>query len=1059
LIGREHERALLESAVARALDGGPVFPLVVGEPGIGKTTLLRELSGLAADGGFAVGYGRAEADGAGPLWVWTSALRDSCSDGGPTGRSDQGGFGGARLEPFALVQGGERFAAFEEFARELIARSTNRPLALLLDDLQWADVSALRLLRHLLDRPPIPRILIAGGLRTTEPLTADAVEIVSGVLAHPSVELVEMRAFDPCETAAFMAEHLARPPGDDEVALLTRRSGGNPFLLGELLRWIPRAGTPAGLDDALPLAVRESVRRRLVVEDASTQQVVKATAVAGVATTVELLATATQLHGDQLGQALDTAMRAGLLVIGNGHGDAPSFTHDLVRHAVLSLLPTWDRIQLHHAIGMALRERPAASSWAAVATHLRAAQPLVDRVVLRDVAIAAAAEARATGAYDEAAEHLGTAIELTDAGAEGSRRGELLVERGRLLWAAQRAAESDVALNDAVDWARRTNDADLLAQVALSWRGGDRRAVNRRPDAHLVALLREALAARQEGDSAVRCLLLARLVRCGFWDISDREVRAMADEAVAMARRLEEPTALAEALATQFYCCWKPELAVVRLAIADEMLAAAVLTDEQELIAEASSLRLMVLLELGRLREAWGELERFDDAAAGSRQPILNVRMMWLHATRQLAIGDRQAADELADRACELAERMGRPDVAIERLGQALLLAAGDGAVEQVLPMFGPGLIDADTYHAIVALANGLAGRQIEARAALDVVMAGGLDRFPRDMAWLFGACGLLAAAVVAGDRHAGELLYGELEPFAGQWAVLNPGIMVAGAVDHFLGLGAALLDRIDIAVEHFRRAAAAHEAEGAVPLAIGSLHELCAVLTRRGRPDAAAEIDALRRRIGLLASRSTVPTRPLLAIVWSSAPAVPAHEVQRLVCEGDTWVVEFAGARARLRDQRGLHHLRALLEHPGMEIPAVVLAGADHAGASGEAPILDDRAMRDYRRQIADLQAEVDEATANNDLARVAMAEAQLEAFVHHLAAATGVGGRPRQFTGADERARVSVTKAIRATITHVGELLPELARHLAATVHTGGRCVYQPDPRVPHRWQMERM
>jgi hypothetical protein len=117
--------------------------------------------------------------------------------------------------------------------------------------------------------------LVAGGLRTTEPLAPDVSEVVSGLLGHPSVEVVEVPAFGECEIAAYAGANLGRRPNDAEVALLTQRSGGNSFFLGELLRWVPTGGSAAELDASLPLAVRESVRRRLVVEDAATQHVVR----------------------------------------------------------------------------------------------------------------------------------------------------------------------------------------------------------------------------------------------------------------------------------------------------------------------------------------------------------------------------------------------------------------------------------------------------------------------------------------------------------------------------------------------------------------------------------------------------------------------------------------------------------------------------------------------------------------------------------------------------------------------------------------------------------------
>jgi tetratricopeptide (TPR) repeat protein len=1063
LIGRERECEVLRGAVVRVVEGGSAFVLVVGEPGIGKSTLLATLADLARESGLAVGFGRGQSAGAMPLWPWRSALESVAAERGQSAGELSRPLDDARIERHAQLESGgtERFAIFEQFAEHLSAFAAQGPIALLLDDLQWVEVSALRLLIHLIHRPSLPGVLIAGAVRTTEPLLPDVDELVSEVLAHPITDVLEVSGFDEREIAAFADAASPHRLSGAEIGVLARRSGGNPFLLGELLRWVPSGGSAVELDATLPLAVRESVRRRLVVEEAMTQRVVKAAAVAGPVVSLDLLARTTEVDRVELAEALDSALRAGLLVGQPDGCGSVSFVHDLIREAVLSLVATWDRIELHHAVGMALVDDVRSSSWAAVAAHLTAARPLVDDATLADVARRAAVEATRVGAFDEAADHLAVALDVTEPAGDTAERGELLWERGLVLWAAERAEESKRALGEATALARRTGNGELLARVALSWRGGELRPILRRADHQFLALLREALTACRSADSRLRCLLLASWARCAFWDIGDRDGIAASDEAVAMARRLGDPEALTNALGTRFYYRWKPELARERLAIADEIVAVAVAAAEPSLIAQARCFRLVALLDLGWLRDAWSELDRFEDAVAVSGQPILKLRALWFRATRLLACGDRLQADEVADQACDLADRMGRPDGAVEQLGQSLLLGASEGRVDEALRLVSPGLLGPVAHKAVVALANGLGGRPVEARASLDAVVAAGLERFPRDMSWLFTRCGLLAAAVVSGDRDTGQLLYDALRPFAGQWTVLNPGVMVVGAVDHYLGVGAALLGRLDDAVDHLRRAATAHEHEDAVALALLSLHELDTVLSRRQEPGDDAESAAVGQRITPLAARNTVPFKPLLPIVWSVTKATPVLEhLQRLVLEGDTWLVEFAGSRARLRDQRGLHHLRTLLERPGVEIPALTLAGGDGylAGATADT-VLDERAMRVYRQRITDLQEDIEEATSNNDIERAAEAEAELDALVHHLAAATGVGGRPRRFAGADERARVSVTKAIRSAINHLGEQLPDLGRHLTATVHTGSRCVYQPDPRVPHRWMTERL
>ncbi len=1057
MIGRERACDLFRGAVARAAAGDSAFVLVVGEPGIGKTTLLHVFSELAADGGLLVGHGRGEPEGSAPLWPWTSAL-----NGIDAGRRRASSRPSGRAEPGALREGGSvRFAAYERFATELSGRAAECPVALVVDDLQWADLSALRLFRHLAERPSLPGVLVAGGLRTTEPLAGEVAEVVSGLIAHPAIEVVELSPFSKDEIGAFAGERLARSPSEDELTVLAQRSGGNPFFLGELLRWVPAAGSAVEWDAALPLAVRESVRRRLVVEDEQTQHVVRAAAVASTVPSLDLLARITELGPADVSRALDAADRAGLVVVATGRDGSVSFVHDLVRQAVLSLLPTWGRIELHRAVGMALRDDVRSSSWAAVASHLRAARPLVEAATLADAARQAAAEATRAGAFDEAADHLAVTFDAREAAGDRDALGELWLERGRVLWAAERPVESKAALGEAAAMARRTGDGELLARIALSWRGGEFRYILRRSDDQFLALLREALSAYPSVDSRLRGLLLSQLARCAFWDIGDPEGIAACEDAVAMARRLGDAEVLTTALGTRFYYRWRPELARERLAIADEIVAVAVAADEAALIAPARCFRLLALLDLGRLNDAWGELDRFEAAVIASGQPLLRVRALWFRVTQHLARGERSAADALADEATSLAARMGRPDAAVERLGQSLLLSAAEDQVDDVLEQITPHVLDPMTTNSVVAIANGFGGRAVEAHAALDAVATAGFGRIPRDMAWIFGNCGLLVAAVVSGDREHGRILYEALEPLAGQWAVLNPGIMVAGAVDHYLGLGAALLDRPNDAVVHLRRAVAAHESQDAVTLALLSLQELRTVLTRRREPADDVELATVERRIRRLGARNTVPFKSLLHIMWSApeASAVGVH-LQRLVLEGDTWLVEFAGGRARLRDQRGLHHLRALLERPGIEIPALTLAAADHGLAgSVNGTILDPQAMRAYRQRITDLDEDIDEAAANNDIERSATAQAERDTLIEELAAATGVGGRSRHFTGADERARVSVTKAIRAAINHLGEQLPELSRHLSATVRTGSRCVYRPDPRALARWKTERL
>ena len=184
---------------------------------------------------------------------------------------------------------------------------------------------------------------------------------------------------------------------------------------------------------------------------------------------------------------------------------------------------------------------------------------------------------------------------------------------------------------------------------------------------------------------------------------------------------------------------------------------------------------------------------------------------------------------------------------------------------------------------------------------------------------------------------------------------------------------------------------------------------------------------------------------------------------------EGDYWMVAYAGKVVRVRDAKGLRYLARLLESPHREFHVLDLVGGErtavreddprvsHRSAMGDAgAILDERAKDAYRRRITDLREEVEEARAWHDSERVSRAEDELNALVHQLASAVGLGGRDRKMASNSERARFSVSKALRTALKRITAEHPELGRHLRSTVRTGSFCVYEPDSRLPGTWTM---
>jgi len=186
-------------------------------------------------------------------------------------------------------------------------------------------------------------------------------------------------------------------------------------------------------------------------------------------------------------------------------------------------------------------------------------------------------------------------------------------------------------------------------------------------------------------------------------------------------------------------------------------------------------------------------------------------------------------------------------------------------------------------------------------------------------------------------------------------------------------------------------------------------------------------------------------------------AAASTATETNVFRREGDYWSVVFDGRTVRVRDLKGIRYLAQLLANPGREVHVLDLVAGEtgRAMALGDAGVmLDERAKTAYRRRLAEIEDDIEQARALDDDRREAQADAERDFLVRELARAVGLGGRDRRATSASERARSGVTRAIRQGIARIGEHHPELGEHLDRAVRTGTYCAYVPDPGAPTAW-----
>jgi tetratricopeptide (TPR) repeat protein len=187
---------------------------------------------------------------------------------------------------------------------------------------------------------------------------------------------------------------------------------------------------------------------------------------------------------------------------------------------------------------------------------------------------------------------------------------------------------------------------------------------------------------------------------------------------------------------------------------------------------------------------------------------------------------------------------------------------------------------------------------------------------------------------------------------------------------------------------------------------------------------------------------------------------------------EGDYWSMEFDGLAVRLRDAKGLRYLARLLAEPGRELHVLDLVAAERDGSvktsarieddvaivtSMDAGVmLDARAKEAYRRRLAEIDDDIEEARLLADSERAAQAEAERDFLARELARAVGLGGRDRRAGSSSERARASVTRAVRQVMVRISEHHPALGEHLGRAIRTGTYCRYLPDTRVPTAWRL---
>jgi tetratricopeptide (TPR) repeat protein len=349
------------------------------------------------------------------------------------------------------------------------------------------------------------------------------------------------------------------------------------------------------------------------------------------------------------------------------------------------------------------------------------------------------------------------------------------------------------------------------------------------------------------------------------------------------------------------------------------------------------------------------------------------------------------------------------------------------------------------TFRCALGAALVEAGRDEEARHELERLTAERLATVPRDFTWVSTLALLAYMAAALDDRRAAATVYDLLLPYEPYCVRLSRiGICGLGASAHFLGLLAATMHRWEDAARHLERAVEINLRIGAPACAANSRKQYARALRALGQTERAREEAERADR-----ASSTLGFRLQLARFDRAAPArgEPARGEGLFENEGSYWTIRFRGPTFRLKDSLGVSYIARLLAEPEREVHVLDLSGAE-AGGHGGTPVLDARAKAEYRRRMEDLEEVARDAEALGDAHWASRAREEIEALAEQLAHAVGLGGRDRRVGSEVERARVRVTKAIKAGIRRIAEHDGALADHLERSLRTGVFCAYAPDP-----------